>query len=271
MWVHCERRGLDILSQRVPFIQSANPMLSISFSAQSVTGTCPVGFRTGNIGIGSCYAVIRQSVPLAVAHMLCRTEYPGSKLVVINDLATEVFLKNLVIETFGGNLTFYCYRATLKISQRQTPQSIKLDVHGIFLSNVICSFPNANRAESFTKRLSSDVHIKCSLMFSSFGQNNINTFSLLLPGGATSDTVESFWTRGMWSSNDEVWVWYDEGTQTKKMITSYTNWAEDEHLDTGVNRCLSFNVTYGNSTAIWHSEDCHSYRKFICEISKECL
>lgn len=60
-----------------------------------MTGICPQGFAAGTYGVGKCYLVLRDLVPMAVAALRCQTDF-NAILVQIRNILEDSYLRTLL-------------------------------------------------------------------------------------------------------------------------------------------------------------------------------
>ena len=75
----------------------------VSFTANTVTGTCPDGFSAGWYGVGKCYLIIRDKMAAFTAQMRCR-DY-NAKLVTIGSKSENDYLATTIYNQ-GRKLVF---------------------------------------------------------------------------------------------------------------------------------------------------------------------
>jgi len=68
--------------------------LCVCLTENYVTGLCPQGFLSGSYGVGSCYLIFTNKVPMAQAVLRCRSY--GALLLTIETAAEQQFIKNFV-------------------------------------------------------------------------------------------------------------------------------------------------------------------------------
>src|SRR6218665_1878816 len=84
----------DACLQRLTGSPSEEIVLNF-FADQVVTGSCPQGFSVGTYGVGKCYLVMRDSVPMAVAALRCQTDF-NAILVQIRNILEDSYLRTLL-------------------------------------------------------------------------------------------------------------------------------------------------------------------------------
>lgn len=75
-------------------VSQLNEILTSLVSQNYVTGLCPQGFLSGSYGVGSCYLMFTNPVPMAQAVLTCRSY--GALLLTIETSIEQQFVKNFV-------------------------------------------------------------------------------------------------------------------------------------------------------------------------------
>lgn len=75
-------------------VSQLNDILTSIVSQNYVTGLCPQGFLSGSYGVGSCYLMFTNPVPMAQAVLTCRGY--GALLLTIETGIEQQFIKNFV-------------------------------------------------------------------------------------------------------------------------------------------------------------------------------
>lgn len=72
------------------------------FGSRLVTGTCPQGFTPGTYGVGKCYIMFRDPVPMALGVLRCRDDFQA-RLLTIESLEEDMFLREFIGNNTLGN------------------------------------------------------------------------------------------------------------------------------------------------------------------------
>ena len=92
------------------------------------------------------------------------------------------------------------------------------------------------------------------------------------PSQTGKDSVEEFWTSGMFSDELLQWVWYDE-VRRESVPMLYEHWQSElaRSSEEGFKICMKLVVDASSNTSYWAADYCENKHYFICKVDKKCL